>query len=133
MVRLCWLAVVCACACFLTGCGGGDGPRPVSGTVTLDGQPLPSGEILFEYEDTSKSADGGQIKDGSFTFSAKPGKAKVTITAMREIPGKTVVGAMGEALPSTEQYLPAKYNTATELTAEVKAGSNRFEFPLVLN
>lgn len=130
MVRLCWLVLLCACACFLPGCGGA-GPRSVSGTVTVDGQPLTSGEILFEPEDTTKSPDAGQIKDGKFAFSAKTGKVKVKITAMREIPGKTLVGAMGETLASTEQYLPAKYNTATELTAEVKASGNSFEFPLV--
>jgi len=127
------LLLLGAFGCFLPGCGG-SGPLPVSGTVTLDGQPLPSGDILFEPVDGTTSSDGGTIKDGKFSFTSKPGKMKVKIVALREAPGPPLKGAMGEPLPNTQQYLPAKYNTATELTAEVKkGGDNKFDFALVSN
>ena len=115
---------------LVAGCDSG-GPQSVSGTVTLDGQPLPSGDILFVPESGDQGADAGKIEDGKFSFTSKPGKMKVQITAQREVAGKTERGAMGESLAKTEQYLPPRYNTATELTAEVTpGGSNRFEFPL---
>jgi hypothetical protein len=130
MLRFLALAI-CYC-CFLAGCGG-SGPQSVSGTVTVNGQPLAAGEIQFEPTDATKGADAGQIKDGQFSFKAKPGSVKVKITAMRDT-GKTVVGAMGEQLPAMEQYLPPKYNTATELTAEVKSGGgNKYTFALDAN
>lgn len=47
-----WLAVAClGAACFNTfGCGGDSGPRryQVSGTVTFNGGPVPTGTVTFE-------------------------------------------------------------------------------------
>ncbi|MBA4191634.1 MAG: hypothetical protein C0467_26950 [Planctomycetaceae bacterium] len=57
--------------CVLAGCGGGSDPNlvHVSGTVTVDGKPLPLGMIVFE-PDPAKGNRGQQghadIKDGQF-------------------------------------------------------------------
>jgi hypothetical protein len=86
----------------LCGCNGTD-RQGVSGTVTLDGQPLGSGSITFLPTDKSSTAGspGGVIKDGAFDIPAKagplPGKYKAVIQAMKET-GKEVEGPGGTTL-----------------------------------
>ncbi|QDS98242.1 hypothetical protein [Adhaeretor mobilis] len=83
---------MCA-ACLLVGAAGcGSGTRglaPVSGVVTLDGEPVTTGRI--EFHPSSGRPASGEIKsDGRYqltTFQshdgAKPGKYRVTITSQR--------------------------------------------------
>jgi hypothetical protein len=105
------------------------GPRTyaVSGTVTLDGRPLEDGDIYFYALDPNVSADAGKIKNGKFAFRSKAGAKRVEIQASRVVPSKrTPMGG-----PVREQFLPARYNSATTLTAEVSpTGDNHFEFAL---
>lgn len=117
----------------LAGCGGDNGPKlfRISGTVTFDGQPVKDGDILFVFEDSKLGPDAGKIVDGKFSLMAKAGKTKVKITAARELAGKPIKGAMGENLKPSEQFIPACYNDATQLTAEIPAnGPNGIEFLL---
>ena len=64
-------ATLLVAASFLAGCGGGSGPRgvDVSGIVTFDGKPVPSGVIYFD-PDTAVQNDGVQgfarIKNGKY-------------------------------------------------------------------
>lgn len=118
---------------LLSGCSGKDGTETyaVSGTVTFNGQPIKTGDIVFEPESSEVPPDAGQIVDGKYKCKAKAGRMKVRISATREIPGKTTKGAMGEDLVVKEEYIPAKYNTATELTAEIDAADeNTVNFEL---
>ena len=123
-----WFILLLAAAAAL-GCGPSD-PKlyPVSGTVTWNGQPLADGDILFVPVDGATVPDPGKIKDGKFSFQAQAGQKKVEIRATREAgPVDPVMGA-----PPRVQFVPAKYNDATELTAEVKPQEkNEFTFPLV--
>jgi len=106
------------------------GPKdyPVSGTVTWNGQPLPEGDVLFTAAQGIETPDPGKVVDGKFTFRAKEGQKKVEIRATREEGAPdSVMGA-----PMRRQYLPARYNDATTLTAEVTpAGPNEFRFELM--
>jgi hypothetical protein len=123
----------CLLSCFMVGCGSGStGPQTyaVSGTVTFDGQPVKSGDILFEPEAKGESPDGGKITDGKFSFRAKQGKMKVKISASREVPGKTTKGAMGEEIVTKEDFIPERYNATTELSETVKTSGNTFTFAL---
>ncbi len=121
------LLIWVGCGAFV-GCGD-PGPKtyPVSGSVTLDGRPLAEGDIYFFPLDANVSADAGRITGGQFAFRAKAGKMRVEIRAAHVVPGKrTPMGG-----PVREESLPARYNKATELTAEVVAGgANQFNFPL---
>jgi len=124
------LFTVC-CAVLAGGCGpAGPETHPVTGSVTLDGQPLPDGDIIF-VDPTSATVPGaGKITNGKYTAVSPPGNKKVEIRASKMMPlpeGKT--GAMGEKEMS-QQYIPAKYNTETELTMEVTAGDNNKDFEL---
>jgi hypothetical protein len=112
----------------LVGCGD-PGPKtyPVSGSVTLDGQPLAEGDIYFFPLDPNVSADAGKITGGQFALRAKAGTMRVEIRATRVVPGRrTPMGG-----PVREESLPSRYNKGTELRAEVAAGGyNQFHFAL---
>ena len=113
------------------GCGGGIETYSVSGAVTMDGQPVEEGDIIFEASDGSIGSDAGKIIDGKYSLEVKPGRKKVVIRSQRKVPGKSIEGAMGEKLDETEEAIPARYNESTELTAEVGSSSdNTFDFPL---
>jgi hypothetical protein len=114
---------------LLTGCGEG-GPKtyPVAGTVTFESKPIAEGDILFVPEDSTQAPDGARIENGKYEARVKPGKHRVQIKAMREGAGEAEKGAMGELIKPKEQYLPPKFNEATELTVEVPGG--KYDFSL---
>jgi hypothetical protein len=117
-------------AATLVGCGdAADDSVPISGNVTFDGAPLPTGTITFLPTDGEGPSAGAEITDGHYETTAWPGSKQVTITARREKAGAK--SADPHAGPPTEQDLPKKYNTATELKADVPAdGSDKINFDL---
>ncbi len=126
---------VCA---FVAGCGGdSSGPKGVaiSGTVTLDGAPLDHGTILIKW---SGSAAGADIANGKFAIPANvgpiPGKHRVEISSPEggsKVTSTDPTKAMDEASgPPPTERIAAKYNTESELTAEVKDGGETFSFAL---
>ena len=129
-----FLLLGATCAVALTGCGGHD-REPVHGTVTIDGQPLAEGQIVFTPKPgTASPTAGAMIKDGSYKVSTTNekfvGAFRVEITASRP-DGRTVKGPRGETIEGMSNYIPARFNTASELSAEVTAsGPNQFNFPL---
>jgi hypothetical protein len=127
---------------LVAGCAGGDElPREsVWGTVTLDNQPLATGVIQFSPADKAAGAAlnsaGGQITDGKFSISREqglvPGKYSVAINAAskteRTKPAQVGAGKMSDL---AKELIPAEYNSATTLTADVKkGGGNDFTFTL---
>jgi hypothetical protein len=117
------------CALLLVGCYGKNTTYTVTGTVMFEGKPLPDGDIIFLDPDNKVGPDAGKVVDGKFSFKAKAGKKRVEIRASRKEklpPGKT--GAMGETEMNVD-YIGEKYNSKSELTAEVTAGGpTTFEF-----
>ena len=72
-VRACWSIVLFAVLIpwLLSGCGGPSGPATydLSGNVTLDGKPVPGGQIVFEPDRTagnSGSQGFAEIRDGKY-------------------------------------------------------------------
>jgi hypothetical protein len=59
----------------LSGCGGVGTLYPVSGKVTLDGKPLPDGQVSFvpdkEKGNKAPATPFGKIKDGSYSLETK--------------------------------------------------------------
>jgi hypothetical protein len=122
----------------LTGCGGETNKKAVSGTVAWKSQPLETGRIRFLPADAGVHTEtGAVITDGKFDIPSEhgllPGKYKVKISS----PDPKSGGGPPDAppgdrggYPATER-IAAKYNSKTELTAEVTAdGKNHFEFKL---
>jgi hypothetical protein len=117
---------------MLSGCGGSSGldTHPVSGNVTFDGQPVQEGRIQFRAVGGDQRAFSGEIKNGLYVLEALAGKASVEIVASRLVPGKFDESNPGEKVPVGEMYIPARYNSQTELTADVTAGKNQIDFAL---
>jgi hypothetical protein len=132
----------CLTLCLeLVGCGDvGDGlPRqPLSGTVTLNGQPLERGIIQFQpASDQEPAPAGAEIKDGAYTVprdqGVTPGNYRVFITSSGPMkPTLTPAETSGEKMPKVmPDLIPQEYNLKTTLTAKVEAGKdNKFNFDL---
>lgn len=118
----------------------------VSGTITLDGQPLPFAQITFVAVDKSAGTDsyGNSDADGNFKIQTLQGKAnggttpgmyKVAVTCFKEEEtGKTYKDEEGNEKPETRDVsvVPAKYNSAetSGIEVEVKKGSNTINLEL---
>lgn len=116
----------------LTGCTGGD-PNfsEVSGSVTVDGQPLKEGNITFSSVSGNAPSAGGPIADGKYTAKVHIGSTKVEIRASKVVGQKKVYDTPDSPVqPILEEVLPAKYNERTELTLEVQPGTTVKDFDL---
>ena len=103
-----YLLCLCVFVAFLplvAGCG--DGRLGVSGSVTVNGQPMESGTINFRPTgDTKGNSAGGGIVDGKYEVRSekglKPGTYKVTIQGYRKT-GRKIrdpqIGMVDETLP----------------------------------
>jgi hypothetical protein len=98
---------------------------PVTGTVTLDDQPMPDGTIYFKTI-IEGSVDEMAIKDGKFQGLVEVGDRRVEVCRY----GLGPPIKMGNAeLPNRIETLPARYNLESELKATVQEdGSNNFTF-----
>lgn len=114
---------------FAVGCGGGSGVEApptskVKGVVTLDGNPLAEGEITFEI--VGKSLSTLEIKDGAFSGDAPQGKNTVAIRAYKAGPP---LDTEPSGPPTKNNFIPARFNDETTLSAEVSAsGSEDLKF-----
>jgi hypothetical protein len=83
--------------------------------------------IVLQPVDPKTAPAGGQIRHGKYQLHTKPGKMRVQVEAVRAT--NQIDPATGT--PLGEMYIPARYNTQTELEAEIASdGANRFDFPL---
>ena len=107
------------------GCGPSGLERTVvSGTAKLNGTAIEIGKIQFSPMDGTKGpASSATITKGEYRIDSKGGvpvgKHRVEIEGYR----KATVPAPGLTLDETfpDQYVPAKYNSASELTTEITA------------
>ena len=121
--RLCCLGLLLLLTC---GCDGTPRTYTVSGRVTLDGEEIAEGQILFIPEDPTLRREGGPIRQGAYSFPARAGKKRVEITATRPDPkARTAMG------PTYVDYVPERYNVHSTLSVEVTPdGKKQFDFPL---
>jgi hypothetical protein len=127
------VATLCVvlCAVMLAGCAKKPDRGTVTGSVTLDGQPLPSGVIHFVPADGKTATADSMITDGKFSASVPPGDKKVSISAPK-VTGKKRMFDKPDSpeVDVVQELLPAKYNVQTQLTLTVNAGSQEKDFPL---
>lgn len=99
---------------------------PVSGRVTLDGQPLRGVSVVFESAGGVLSF-GNTDADGRYTVayirSARGAGLGNNVVRISE-------PALGPSSPLRKSRIPSIYNTASTLTAHVAKGSNVFDFAL---
>jgi hypothetical protein len=115
---------------LLTGCGG-SGLTPVSGLVSLDGQPLKEGTIHFAPLDGQAPSDAAEIHEGQFTAQLHRTKYKVEIHATKLIDTGAKLDEKGPGGgPTAVELLPSRYNTQSELTLTVAVPTSDARFDL---
>jgi len=119
---------------WLIVCGGCNdrGFMDVQGNITLDGEPLRGGVILFEPVDGNGATAGGKIRDGRYELTKKaavpPGEKCVRITGFYKTGRQIEEGP--PAAPGTMAdeikhiAIPAIYNQISTLRITVVAGEN---------
>ena len=120
--------LVLASVLMLAGCGGNsDVPDlgRVTGVVTLDGQPLSGAQVTFSPE-SGRPSNAETDKDGSYSLQFTADEAGA-ILGKHTVKIATAVDGRDD--PKTER-VPSRYNSKTELTAEVKEGKNTLDFEL---
>ena len=116
---------------FLVGCSASNGPDLIStnGEVKWQNEPLKEGRITFRMLDAGGNVFSAPIEEGYFKIESLPGKMKVEIIASRLIPGK-FDNSNGTPEPVGEMYIPARYNSRSELTYVVERGADSPVFEL---
>jgi len=121
-------------AAVVAGCS--SNAASVSGTVTLDGQPLTTGNVSFHPDGGSGAPAYGQIDaQGRYTLSTgtdaglAPGKYVAVVVATKDPPKP--YDATGSEVPPIP-ITPTKYGqvATSDLHVDVKAGRN--DIPLAL-
>jgi len=104
----------------------------VSGTVSMDGQPVKSGAITFVKTDGELVRAGAVISDGTFQAKLAPGKYRIELTGQKVVGKRKQKGFDGkdEEVESTEELFPERYNAKTELSQEIKPGPNKIDLKL---
>jgi hypothetical protein len=112
----------------LSGCERGRGD--VSGTVTLNGKPLPGGMVTFVAD--NGQAEAARIgEDGKYTISNVPaGPARITVVTQQPVRmqgnGKAFE-PLGKYVPIPERYRDPEMSG---LKLDVKRGSQECDLPL---
>ncbi|PQO26008.1 hypothetical protein C5Y96_21390 [Blastopirellula marina] len=103
------------------------GTSEITGTVTLNGTPLESGQIQFTSpEDISNGSEAfAEISAGTYTARVTPGKKKVLIRSPKPVGKPDETG-----LVATQETIPAEYNQRTTLTADIPQGEGKIDFDL---
>ena len=117
----------------LSSVGCGSASNSVTGIVTLDSEPLAEALVQFTPLDAEgRIALGKTSADGTYELQSSrdvtdvaAGTYRVTITTS-DVTGED---ELGRVLRS-EEKVPAKYNSKTELTKEVIEGANKIDFDL---
>jgi hypothetical protein len=114
---------------FILGCSDSK-YAPVSGTVTMDGEPL--ADVLVTFQPAGDTMNPGPGSSGRTND-----KGEYTLKVIGENQQGAVIGMhtvqiqhMGAGKASAKVNIPPKYNSLTELKYEVKRGNNTANFEL---
>lgn len=124
------VCVSVALSVSVTGCFRGPELGAVTGTVTLDGEPLANAEVVFQPPGGSPSVattDSAGRYELEYTKD-KPGAVLGTHT-VRITAQTTKVDESGNEV-QIPQRVPERYNYRSQLLREVKPGENKFDFDL---
>ena len=126
---------ICLAGVFLGGCNGVPANRAhVEGTVTLDGEPLEDGSIMFvPAEGTEGVVAGGEIVAGRYRLAGNTGPAigrnRVEISSPRDTGRKIQQYGPGTSeVPEIVERVAARFNSQSTLMVEVEQGKNNLDF-----
>jgi hypothetical protein len=143
-------ALVSCAALVFAGCSGGKGT--ITGTVTLNGSPLPAGIISFHSEVGNKEVFNAPIQNGNYSIEGVPaGKARVTVRVAKSgpapasgaakggLPAPSSGGDTGATTPSksatpvvTVSGVPDRYGDPDKSGLELDVQSGSQTFPVTL-
>lgn len=110
----------------LAGCSRSNRPPlgAVTGTVTLDGRPLPAAAVHFTPSGPGRTSLGSTDAAGEYR-----------LRYLRDIEGANLGRHTVRIMTATEEnggreILPPRYHSATVLEATVQPGTNRIDFSL---
>jgi hypothetical protein len=95
---------------------------PVSGRVTLNGNPLENADVVFQPDNGKSPASGRTDAEGHYELAYKRG---VTGGPVGQ---NTVLIRVSKELVRNPPRIAARFNSKSELHREVKAGQNEFDF-----
>jgi hypothetical protein len=127
---------------FIVGCNNNNpqGRVPVHGEVTLNGQPLAQGNVLFSSlpGTTPTVVTGSPIKNGTFSLSAEHGlipnqEYLVQFSSVEEVSGtRTETDDPMAAKVQTRNIIPPQYGTESkETVTATKKSPNVYRFELI--
>ena len=109
----------------LVGCSkSGSDLAPVSGRVTLDGEPAKATEVMFYPEGEKSPSVGRTDNDGRYLLRYKRGVEGGSI-GLNIVRLKTIT-----EVTHGRQLVPERFITGSDLRREVKSGGNTFDFEL---
>ena len=124
------LPLLC-CVALVSGCNpkpkGMPDLAPVTGTITMDGQPMTKVTVVFTADSGGQVSFGGTDDTGKYELRYSGPYKGATIgpnTVQISTPTDNPVG------PEWKDPIPSKYNKKSELKADVKPGPNTFDFDL---
>ncbi|MDB5346669.1 MAG: hypothetical protein JWP89_5046 [Schlesneria sp.] len=130
------MVVACAAAaCLSLGCGAGDGPQlgNVTGTITINGAPVPGLNVTFVPEAKGSPSYGGTDENGMYRLmfnrqrtGAEVGKHNVVI----ENREPETDDSGNRILSGVVVTVPQKYSQPGTLSTEVRPGQNKLDFAL---
>ena len=131
------LSVCILLSVTLLGCGS-DGPElaEVTGTVTVDGKPVPNATVIFNPVAAGGSNSLGKTDaQGNYRLEFTQDKTGAMIGQhVVEITTKKIAASdmpdTGEVVQSTFVAIPPQYKKRGALTAEVKDQRNKIDFEL---
>jgi hypothetical protein len=127
MFSIMFLAVIGAGA---AGCGPQEKPKAlIRGAVTLNGTPLKEGAIKFIPIAGDGPTTGAVIKpEGDYSVAVPAGMMRVEITSSK-VTGKRKAYDTPDSplIEITEEQIPAKFNSNSELKYEVASGEKEID------
>ena len=114
---------------LLTGCGSGDLAQ-VRGRVTLDGEPVAKAIVEFVPQGERGAPSYGLTDEkGEYQMQFTRSQSGATIGSNQvRITSDDEASIAGKRISPGIEVFDTRYNTASELSVDVKAGSNRFDF-----
>jgi hypothetical protein len=135
MHRISGVVAVAAFVIWSAGCGGSEGHKApptakVSGTVKLDGKPMPSGEVRFEI--VGETVKAMEVKDGAFSGDAFVGKNRVDVVLEKDGPAnpmnpsaKIKVNVVSDRFSGLKSTLSAQVNSGENAPFSFEVTSKR--------
>jgi hypothetical protein len=146
--RLLLAAAISLAIVPISGCSDGPALGNVTGKVTMDGQALGNVLVTFEPKQGGGASTGKTDSTGQYELlymdrkGAVVGEHRVSVTALIDAPpvkeissddpeyARQATGGSAAYKQAPAVSIPARYNTNSELTKEVKSGSNEINLEL---